>query len=362
VVDIMSHTLITALAATQQGRDWAQKMQEFDLCARKLVSAHPDLFLRNLPLLAASLQGRTQLEFHLFKSRNHLSVFTIFLGLLVLVPRPLVFHPDHATSLALALTSYLEMCSVYFDRRESFFGLIDRLAAFLTSWISQGGSASAQASKFLSGNCGVLVALSTAPGTDKMESLRTLMSFSFNSRQQQADSETSRLVGFRAPEDVLHAQLLHTSDTPMSRETEYLYKDFLACDSTDQLSGLLTDLLDWSMSKPEMLAHFQDELVFNISHSNQGVRKGAYSCLMRLLRFNPTIWPAVLPKYLMALESCEEGVVSSALKHLPGMTVVCQENAAEILTTVFRLGLFGQIDVASSLSQTLSTLNMQIGN
>jgi len=330
------------------------------LCARKLVSAHPDLFLRNLPLMAASLQGRTQLEFHMFKSRNHLSVLTIFLGLLGLA-RPLVFHQDHAASLSQALSSYIEMCSAYFDRRESFFGLIDRLVTFLISWISHGGSTSAQASKFLSGNCGVLVALSSAPGTDKMESLRTLMSFSFNSRQQ-ADNNTSRLVRFTAPEDLLHAQLLHTSDNPMNRDTEYLYNDFVNCDSTEKLSGLLADLLDWSMSKPEMLAHFQDELVYNISHCNSGVRKGTYSCLMRLLRFNPSVWPAVLPKYLMALESCEEGVVGSALKHLPGMTVVCQESAGEILTAVFRLGLFGQIDVTGSLSQTLSTLNMQIGN
>ena len=60
------------------------------------------------------------------------------------------------------------------------------------------------------------------------------------------------------------------------RDTEYLYNDFVNCDSTEKLSGLLADLLDWSMSKPEMLAHFQ--VIFtSFSHCINWVRKGAYS-------------------------------------------------------------------------------------
>jgi hypothetical protein len=42
------------------------------------------LFGRNLSLLASSLQGRTQYEFPLFRSRNHLTLFSIAMGLLEL--------------------------------------------------------------------------------------------------------------------------------------------------------------------------------------------------------------------------------------------------------------------------------------
>jgi hypothetical protein len=42
------------------------------------------LFVRNLSLLASSLQGRTQYEFPLFRSRNHLTLFSIAMGLLEL--------------------------------------------------------------------------------------------------------------------------------------------------------------------------------------------------------------------------------------------------------------------------------------
>ena len=43
-------------------------MQEQEICARKLASAHPGLFLRNLPMLSSSLRGRTNLEFVVFRS------------------------------------------------------------------------------------------------------------------------------------------------------------------------------------------------------------------------------------------------------------------------------------------------------
>ena len=42
------------------------------------------IFGRNLALLASSLQGRTQYEFPLFRSRNHLTLFSIAMGLLEL--------------------------------------------------------------------------------------------------------------------------------------------------------------------------------------------------------------------------------------------------------------------------------------
>ena len=46
-------------------------MQEQEICARKLASAHPGLFLRNLPMLSSSLRGRTRLEFVVFRSALH---------------------------------------------------------------------------------------------------------------------------------------------------------------------------------------------------------------------------------------------------------------------------------------------------
>lgn len=54
VVDVISHTLISALASTPRSKDWARKSQDLELCTRKLVSAHPELVLRQLPMLAGT--------------------------------------------------------------------------------------------------------------------------------------------------------------------------------------------------------------------------------------------------------------------------------------------------------------------
>jgi integrator complex subunit 1 len=46
VVDCISHTLLSALAGTQQGRDWSKQMMDFETAARKVASTHPVLVLR----------------------------------------------------------------------------------------------------------------------------------------------------------------------------------------------------------------------------------------------------------------------------------------------------------------------------
>jgi hypothetical protein len=54
------------------------------LCLSGTQKIMVSLFVRNLSLLASSLQGRTQYEFPLFRSRNHLTLFSIAMGLLEL--------------------------------------------------------------------------------------------------------------------------------------------------------------------------------------------------------------------------------------------------------------------------------------
>ena len=68
-------------------------MQEFEASARKLASCHPLLMLRNLPLVAASLKGRTEYDFSFFRSRNHMTLYNISLGVLELL-KPFVFRKE----------------------------------------------------------------------------------------------------------------------------------------------------------------------------------------------------------------------------------------------------------------------------
>ena len=52
----------------------------------------------NVLQVAASLKGRTEYEFSFFRSRNHMTLYNISLGVLELL-KPFVFRPEYADAL-----------------------------------------------------------------------------------------------------------------------------------------------------------------------------------------------------------------------------------------------------------------------
>jgi hypothetical protein len=72
-------------------------MADFLLCLflREEINSYSygSIIYRNLALLASSLQGRTQYEFPLFRSRNHLTLFSIAMGLLELARYVEIHYP-----------------------------------------------------------------------------------------------------------------------------------------------------------------------------------------------------------------------------------------------------------------------------
>lgn len=111
VLDCMSHSLLTALAATPRQKSWNSKSQEFELCARKMATVHPILVLRQLPMLASSLTGRTYLTFSQFRSGHHLNLFNQVMGLLELL-QPHLFNEDHRPALEDTLENYFQCFQV----------------------------------------------------------------------------------------------------------------------------------------------------------------------------------------------------------------------------------------------------------
>jgi len=315
------------------------------------------------------------LEYHLFRIQNHLSLFTICLGLLELA-RPQVFAPEHSHHLETALSCYIHMCSAYFQRRESFFGLIDRFVNFLNSWLSAGGQTASRAAKFLSTHSEVLISLSSAHGTDRMLSLKYLMSYSFSGTEHASKSENlkpcnsivqsdAQDIKIESEKDSISLEISSSGSTVVHRldkDVEMLRTRITTADSDDTLANSMQDLLKASMPRPDLLVHFQDILTGHIHHDKDSIRTLAYVCLLRMLRQSPKIWRAILPEYIAALQCEDQGVLDSALKNLPDLTVICQEEADMLLTTVFRLGLYGgRVSVATPLSETINQLNSQLG-
>lgn len=111
VIDNITHSLITALASTPRAKDWPRKSQEFELLLRKMSAVHPVLILRQLPMIAASLKGRTHLDFSVFKSRNQLNLFTQILGVIELTESS-VFNSEYKDGLEGVLMAYFSLFRV----------------------------------------------------------------------------------------------------------------------------------------------------------------------------------------------------------------------------------------------------------
>jgi len=351
VVDSYTHTLLSALSATQTGKQWTLKMQEYELCARKLMSSHPILFLRNLPLLASSLQGRTHFEFPIFRSRNHMTLFTILLGLLEL-GRPHIFLTRFSDSFEAALSCYIDMFQAYFQRRDSFIGVIDRYVQLLASWQEAGGCSSNNASLFLRQNSAILLRLHSAPGTGKIDSLKSLMATVSLHGQTMDTKEASSVVSLP----------IYSSAEAMDVEVSRLLSELTNYDSTDRLVNALQDIISASVPRPAILLHFQEELVYHMTHASAQVRTATYTLLLRHLKHRPICWSNLLPGYLAALECGDESIVDSALSHLSEFTVLCQENVGRLLMTVFKLGIFTNINTSQHITSAINMLNMQAGH
>lgn len=111
VLDCMSHSLLTALAATPRQKSWTSKSLDFEICARKMAAVHPLLVLRQLPMLASSLMGRSHSSFSQFKAGHHLNLFIQIMGLLELL-QPHLFNDEHRPALENTLENYFQCFQV----------------------------------------------------------------------------------------------------------------------------------------------------------------------------------------------------------------------------------------------------------
>lgn len=132
-IDVISHTLLSALTATSKSKDWTKKSQDLDVCARKLTATHPELVLRQLPMLAGSLKGRAQYDWGVLRSRGHLMLFQQVLGLLELL-QPKVFQQTEV--LCEIMDSYFKLLQVH-GHMKDLSVIVGRIVTFLQHWMTK---------------------------------------------------------------------------------------------------------------------------------------------------------------------------------------------------------------------------------
>ena len=88
------------------------------------------------------------------------------------------------------------------------------------------------------------------------------------------------------------------------------------------------------------------------------IRTIAYELVLRLLRHSPNTSSDIVPSYMAALESPDQGVVISALEKLPDIAPLVQEKITSIMQVAFCLGLYSNLTVTSYIDRNFSIILM----
>ncbi|KAL3270065.1 hypothetical protein HHI36_009123 [Cryptolaemus montrouzieri] len=333
-VDEISHTLLSALAATPRIKDWNKKSQELELCARKLASTHPILVLRQLPMLAGSLKGRAQYDWGVLRSRGHLLLFRQVLGLMKLL-EPMIF--EQTETLCELLDAFFLLLQ-YHGHCKELSGLVNNLVTFMQNWMLKDIKV---VSKYLQERGSVINDIQIVqPGVRPL-----LSNVSLPTSEQNSSSEF--LVGTVTPRVVeplpqtwhlLLASLQDIENLPALQELEHL-----------------------TNKRPELFHHVSNSLYNFLSSPNGAVRTVAINLILKWLKFNPKASEEALPSILTCLDSDNGDVVTSILDRLSEIVSVMQEYAKIILTRVFKLGMKSTMKTTNSIQESIHLLSLQSG-
>ncbi|KAK9737777.1 Protein of unknown function (DUF3677) [Popillia japonica] len=335
-VDVISHTLISALTATARIKDWNRRSQDLELCTRKLAATHPDLVLRQLPMIAGSLRGRAQYDWTVLKSRGHFVLFGQVLGLLELL-QPYVFQKSD--TLCNILDSYFLLLK-YHGTMKELNHIVSRIVSFLQNWMMKDIK---NALKYLQQNGHVLNDIQIS-----QPSVRPLLSSVSFPTLDQSNSNEQILVG--------------TATAPTPDPLPQHWPSLIAgLQSNDPLPSL-QDLDHISNKKPQLLQSVSQHLYNTLSSLNSSVRTLSLNLVIKLLKHNPKASSEALPSILCCLESRNADIVESIINRLPELVVTMQEYALVILTRVFQLGINSHINANAGICKSISLLNLQSGS
>ncbi|CAG0882989.1 unnamed protein product [Darwinula stevensoni] len=350
-LDVLSHVLISSLAATQKGKDWASKMRDYELACRKMASQHPYLFLRQLPMLAASLHGRVDYEFPMFRSRNHLNFFTHTLGLLELLI-PHVFLPQYSEPVRDILQVFGDLMRKHGQKGEVA-GLLNRFMLFVQRYINCHPS---RAIGVMQEYIPVLSDL-----TCMYPDMSSLFSVLSALRVPRVGEHEKKSEGMNIPVEEKAPIYNPFSGLVHSGQADGFLLRLRKAASTEELICVLQDIGSITNRRIEVLLLFLDPIKNLIFHNSSAVRDLAYDLLLRALRLNPSASKECLESYLQCFDAEDEDVILSALSRMPKMTILLQDKATLILQKAFIRGLNANINAAPFICDSVALLQAQIG-
>uniref|UniRef100_A0A8C1WSC8 Integrator complex subunit 1 n=1 Tax=Cyprinus carpio TaxID=7962 RepID=A0A8C1WSC8_CYPCA len=341
-LDVLVHRLITLLADTGDSKSAENRASDANLACRKLAVSHPVLLLRHLPMIAALLHGRIHLNLQEIRQQNHLTFFSDVLFVLELL-QPLVFHSDHQRALQDCLLSFIKVLQNF--KRSSRMPIINKFVQFIQKYITHDA---ASAVPFLQKHSDVLQGLSTEnPDLVQLKSLLAGLTLPVKSDDrhhtlcisaEDSSSGSIPLVNISASMPLTAADM--TKCLKKISKGEAIEGD--RNKTVFRLFPLYTNDLQRLMSSPEEVC-----------------RNMAFTLALRCNQNIPSMAAEFLPTFMYCLGSGNFDVVQTALRNLPEYVLLCQEHADILLHKVFLVGIYGQIDTSSMITESLKVLRME---
>ncbi|KAK2533726.1 Ints1 [Columba guinea] len=353
-LDALVHRFINLLADTSDSKSSESRVWDANMACRKLAVAHPILLLRHLPMIAALLHGRVHLNFQEFRQQNHLTFFIHVLGILELL-QPQVFQNEHQAALWDCLLSFIRLLLNYRKSSRHLAAFISKFVQFIHKYITCNAQA---AVSFLQKHSDPLHDLSS--DNSDLAMLKSLLAgLSLPSKTGILDrgSDEEKDDEAAAGSLPLVSVSLFTPLTPA--EMAPYMKRLSRGQTVEDILEVLTDIDEMSRRRPEILSFFATNLQKLMSSSEESCRNLAFSLALRSIQNNPSIAADFLPTFMYCLGSRDFEVVQTALRNLPEYTLLCQEHAAVLLHRAFLVGMYGQIDTSSQISEALKVLHME---
>ncbi|XP_009884374.1 PREDICTED: integrator complex subunit 1, partial [Charadrius vociferus] len=353
-LDALVHRFINLLADTSDSKSSESRVWDANMACRKLAVAHPILLLRHLPMIAALLHGRVHLNFQEFRQQNHLTFFIHVLGILELL-QPQVFQNEHQAALWDCLLSFIRLLLNYRKSSRHLAAFISKFVQFIHKYITCNAQA---AVSFLQKHSDPLHDLSSDNSDLAMlKSLLAGLSLPSKSGVLDRGSDEEKDDEAAAGSLPLVSVSLFTPLTPA--EMAPYMKRLSRGQTVEDILEVLTDIDEMSRRRPEILSFFATNLQKLMSSSEESCRNLAFSLALRSIQNNPSIAADFLPTFMYCLGSRDFEVVQTALRNLPEYTLLCQEHAAVLLHRAFLVGMYGQIDTSSQISEALKVLHME---
>lgn len=348
--DVSLHTLLTMLTSPLPGKDFIRRMQDLEATVRKMASHHPLLVIRHLPLLAATLQGFTQLHWSVFQGKNYQELFTMVLGILELL-QPYIFLPKYHEAFSRTVDAYVELFEEH-GRVRDLGALLLRTCHLLMGWVGITGT---PASLYVSRHQNLFSSLlRTHP---EMVPLRSLAAIA-------ASKGSDHPKGDKISVDITTATTRCTDGPVLSPWHHQQVNEILVHLNKPgveqgELLRRIQDLSESSFGRALLpFAHFIMEGILSSDAEN---RRKSWYLLTQLLKRKPKMAFQAHRAVLAAL-NCEEVLVAtSAVKNLPKVILIMHEHAPDLLSAGFDVCLFSEPEVSNTLSEALFLLTINTG-